>query len=154
MSKENKRPSVQVGGSTILMIFTVLCLTVFAVLSLSTAKADYTLSQKAEASATAYYAADSQAEEMLVKIDKILKSAVAEETEQAYDFFLEQNLGELYDIDGKYIAYNVSLSEGQILSVKLKPIYSADQRFKITEWVVKNTGEYEIDESINVWLGE
>lgn len=56
------------GGSALMMIFAVLCLTVFAVLSLSTAKAGVALSESSTRATQAYYAADEQAERMFAKI--------------------------------------------------------------------------------------
>lgn len=56
------------GGSALMMIFAVLCLTVFAVLSLSTAKAGDVLSQSSTHAVESYYAADEQAERILAGI--------------------------------------------------------------------------------------
>ena len=56
------------GGSALMMIFAVLCLTVFAVLSLSTAKAGDALSESSTRATQAYYAADEQEERMFAKI--------------------------------------------------------------------------------------
>ncbi len=53
------------GGTSLMMIFAVLCLTVFAVLSLSTAKAGDQLSLGTQSAVEAYYAADNAAEEIL-----------------------------------------------------------------------------------------
>ena len=44
--KKRKLSFTSVGGSSILTIFAVLCFLVFALLSLSTAKANYNLSEK------------------------------------------------------------------------------------------------------------
>ena len=51
-----------------LMIFAVLCLTVFAVLSLSTAKAGDRLSLGTQKAVQAYYSADNQAEQILAAL--------------------------------------------------------------------------------------
>ncbi|MEI3141197.1 MAG: hypothetical protein V8S34_06355 [Lawsonibacter sp.] len=62
------RPPV-VGGSSLLVIFAVLCLTVFALLSLPTVQADRRLAQSSWPSAvTGYYQADCQAEEILSRL--------------------------------------------------------------------------------------
>lgn len=53
------------GGTSLMMIFAVLCLTVFAVLSLSTAKAGDQLSLSTQEAVQAYYKADNEAEEIL-----------------------------------------------------------------------------------------
>ena len=61
-------PPAAVGGSSLLVIFAVLCLTVFALLTLSTAAADSRLSQDAAAAVEAYYQADSQAEALWARL--------------------------------------------------------------------------------------
>ena len=54
------------------MIFVVLCLTTFGVLSYVTANADYKLSKKNADAVTAYYQADSKANQLLKTIDSQL----------------------------------------------------------------------------------
>ena len=64
MSQERvKLPAV--GGSSLLVIFTVLCLTVFALLGLETVRANCRLTDAAADSVASYYAADAQAESIV-----------------------------------------------------------------------------------------
>ena len=57
-----------VGASSLLVIFAVLCLTIFALLSISTLQADGRLSDHAANAVTNYYEADAQAEEILARL--------------------------------------------------------------------------------------
>ena len=57
-----------VGGSSLLVIFAVLCLTVFALMSLSTARANERLSLAAKDRAVEYYEADRAAEEIYARL--------------------------------------------------------------------------------------
>ena len=57
-----------VGGSSLLVIFAVLCLTVFALLSLSTVRADVRLSEASAQAVSGYYQADCQAEAILARL--------------------------------------------------------------------------------------
>ena len=59
------------GGSSLLTVFAVLCLTVFALLSLSTVRADLRLAQHSRQAVQDYYAADARAQEILASIDSI-----------------------------------------------------------------------------------
>lgn len=62
MNQENKLPSpVGVGVITIITVLLVLSLTIFSALTLSSARADYTLSQTNANTVAAYYEADSEA---------------------------------------------------------------------------------------------
>ena len=66
MSK-NEMP-VAVGGSSLMVIFSVLCLVVFALLSASTVQADVRLSEASACAVADYYAADCRAEEIVAQI--------------------------------------------------------------------------------------
>ena len=57
-----------VGGCSLLVIFAILCLTVFAILTLSTAKAELRLSQISADAVYAYYQADAEAEMIFSEI--------------------------------------------------------------------------------------
>ena len=57
-----------IGGSSLLVIFAVLCLTVLALLSLSTVLAEKRLSDSAAEAAAAYYQADTEAERIFAAI--------------------------------------------------------------------------------------
>jgi hypothetical protein len=67
--------NLSVGASSILMIFVVLCLTTFAVLSYVTANADGKISTKNAETVENYYAATTEVEKKLQPIDDILLSA-------------------------------------------------------------------------------
>ena len=57
-----------VGGSSLLVIFAVLCLTVFTLLALSTVQADSRLSDASVKAVSDYYAADLEAESILAQL--------------------------------------------------------------------------------------
>ena len=79
--KKRKLSFTSVGGSSILTIFAVLCFLVFALLSLSTAKANYNLSEKSVKAVSNYYAADTKAEEIY---SQIRAGNMPDETERKY----------------------------------------------------------------------
>jgi len=56
------------GGSALLVIFAVLCLTIFALLSLSTAQAGSRLSLRSAETVHSYYEADAAAEKLLAQL--------------------------------------------------------------------------------------
>lgn len=71
----NQGRRIGTGASSVLMIFVVLCLTAFGVLSLVSARADKRLTDRAKTAAQAYYAADAAVEETLAAIDGALLRA-------------------------------------------------------------------------------
>lgn len=68
MAKKESTPMPAVGGSSLLVIFAVLCLTIFALLGLSTVQAGGRLSQASADAVSAYYEADARAEEILARL--------------------------------------------------------------------------------------
>ena len=67
MSKKSVSVS-PVGAGSLLATFAILCLTVFALLSLTTARRDQRLSDSAHQSVTQFYAADLQAQEIFARL--------------------------------------------------------------------------------------
>ena len=65
------------GGITIAMVFVVLCLTLFSLLSLSTAQAQWTLTQKSLDAVERYYSADSEAQRLLAQLSQKLQDLPA-----------------------------------------------------------------------------
>ena len=66
MKKDKEQSSfVNIGSSSLLIVFVILCLATFAILSISSAKSDFTLSEKLAKHKGQYYEASSKAEEFL-----------------------------------------------------------------------------------------
>ena len=76
MNKQ-KKGFIHIGFSSILMVFTMLCLVTFATLSLITANSDYRLSLKVAEKTTAYYEADTAARNYLQQLDMALADLYA-----------------------------------------------------------------------------
>lgn len=68
MDEKRRSRLPAVGGSSLLVMFAVLCLTVFALLGLSAVRAGGRLSEASAESVAAYYAADRQAETLFARL--------------------------------------------------------------------------------------
>jgi hypothetical protein len=120
------------GSSSILLIFVILCLVSFAVLSIVSANADKKLSSRVSERATAYYEACNQAEEVLSSIDAELIKAYAAASDE----------NEYFDMVGINRAYNIAINDSQNLYISLDINYpqDADEPFyTITAWQAVNT---------------
>ncbi|MBQ9979722.1 MAG: hypothetical protein IJP23_01495 [Oscillospiraceae bacterium] len=133
MDKKPKRRPAIVGGSSILVIFAVLCLTVFALLSVSTAKAGEAISSGAADAVEGYYAADCAAEEILARLRS------GEEPENV------KNEG------GGVYSYTCTVSKTQELAVK---VALDGGNYKILRWQLIPSGQWQADDSLPVWSGE
>ena len=71
--EKSRKPILGVGTSSILLIFVLLCMITFAVLSLVSARSDYRLSQKNAEHIQDYYQAENKANEILLTIDQCLE---------------------------------------------------------------------------------
>ena len=126
------------GGSSLLVAFAVLCLTVFALLSLSTVRADGRLADASAQAVQDYYAADCQAQELLARLRN------GEKPEGV----------EFYGSGLSYASYACPISETQELQVTvlLGGVSGAD--YEVIRWQAVPSGEWEPDESLYVWDGE
>lgn len=152
---------ISVGGSSILVVFILLCLTTFATLSLASANADKKLTDKAALAVTQYYDADSRAEEILSVVDGCLFHAMTgAEDKAAYLSAIESlisNIDTPVALDGDLISYSVLVNDDQRLEVTLKVLYPADTGglFERVEWKVVNIGEWSPeDEGFVLWGGD
>ena len=78
MKKQSEKapaPFFNIGASSLLVIFLILCLVTFAILTLASAKSDADFAEKLADRKTAYYEACNNAENILDEIDAILADA-------------------------------------------------------------------------------
>ena len=132
-----------VGASSILMIFTVLCLTVFSVLTFSTARADQRLTEKALDGTREYYAADRQAEETLARIDGILEKA--KDLPTAKQLLAEAG----FSVDPEGEVFQVT-AEFAVVELTGDP----ERRYRVLERSVQNTEGVWEDEALDIWDGK
>ena len=120
-----------VGGSSLLVIFAVLCLTTFALLGLSTVQADQRLSQASADAVFDYYQADLQAEQILAHLRSgdVPQSVCAE---------------------GSVYSYTCPVSETKQLNVVVE---EHSGTWSVLSWQVVSLLEWETDESLGVWDG-
>ena len=119
------------GISSLLTIFAVLCLVVFAWLTLSTAEAARTLSDKAVSAAQGYYQADAEAERTLAALRA---GSVPAHVRNTGDIFY----------------YDHPISDTQTLMVEVRLHGS---RWEILRWQAVSTADRPSDDRLPVWSG-
>jgi hypothetical protein len=166
---KKKQGFIHIGFSSILMVFTMLCLVTFATLSLITANSDYRLSKKAADKTTAYYQADTAAKNYLLQLDTAL-SDLYEQCSDREHFFsglpeVMQSLtpaDTISDVkttvaDSQIIcAFQVTINEVQQLEVTLAlsyPEHPGDEFYKITQWQTVTTNEPAADDTLHLFSG-
>lgn len=119
-----------IGGSSLLVIFAVLCLTVFALLSVSTVMAEKRLADASAEAVTAYYRADTAAEEIFARLRD------GEEVPEVSQ-------------DGEYYRYQCPISANQQLEVTLR---QTAQGWTVQRWQAVAYPD-PITEDLQVWDG-
>lgn len=129
--KETFSPPV-VGGSSLLVIFAVLCLTIFALLALSGVQANQRLADAAVQAVSDYYQADCQAEQILAQLRQGDRPQGVQEQ------------------DGVY-TYSCPISDTQTLEVAVE---LDGNSYHILRWQAVSTAEWQPDDDLAVWDGE
>lgn len=175
MKREKSQTSfVNIGSASLLVIFLILCLVTFAILSLSSAKSDYSFSERLAAHKTVYYEASSKAEEILDEIDKILadnaascyknkganlsaSAFLASYTQTVQDVLDGTKLQEITlscqpEEDTLRISYQVPAGEKQSLQVELGVTNPLQEEFyyQVLSWKLVTTQNWEGDNSLHL----
>lgn len=130
MGKDTHSPSV-VGGSSLLVIFAVLCLTIFALLSLTTIQANGRLAAAATLAVTDYYQADGQAETILAQLRSGQHPAGVVQ-------------------EGNRYTYSCPISATQALEVE---VLLDGTDYTILRWQSASTGFHEGEDTLSLWDG-
>lgn len=128
MNEKRTISSPAVGGSSLLAILGVLCLVIFALLCLTTAQAEKRLSDAAAQNATAFYDADTRAEEIFAQLRNGEKPDPVTQT------------GDLY-------AYSCPISEHQTLSVLLR---RDGDTWTVLRWQAV-AADITVEETMSLW---
>lgn len=128
--KKNSAPPA-VGGSSLLVIFAVLCLTIFALLGLSTVQAEGRLCENSAEAIKAYYEADSEAEQMLAKLR-------------------QGDVPEGVKKEGNVYLYECEISDVQKLVVEIQV---EQKEYKVLRWQMVSTTQWQEDDGLQLWDG-
>jgi hypothetical protein len=162
MDNKKKFPVTNIGTVSLLMIFIVLCMVIFAALSLSGAAADYRFSEKLATQNSLYYEASDKAEVLLAQIDEILireskdSPSVSDYHSRLSDAVADLDAEDADDIslDGDVLSYTIPENDRLALSVSLRITdpenISSDGRYEIVSWKEIQTKEWNGDNSMQL----
>ena len=127
MAGSSSRNKVNIGITSLILIFIVLCLSTFALLSLSSAKGDLNLAERNARAVTGYYEADTKGQQWVAEQNRKFQA-------------------------GKPVSTDIPVGQGQSLHIDLVEGESHD-RYEIGAWYIYDSGEFEIDSRLQVWTG-
>lgn len=153
-SRKKQSSFSSIGITSLVLIFVMLCLLTFSVLSLVTARADLRLSQKNAERTSAYYDAENRANDILLSVISCIEEY--KDSPDASVFY--QKLRERLDgqngilfTGADSLEYEVLLDKEQLLSVSLEisyETYDDGSHYRILAWNTVSTHEWESDSSL------
>lgn len=166
--KDKGHMHIGTGASSIMMVFVVLCLTTFGMLSMLTSRADLRLSRKNRDAVEAFYAADADGAACLRDIDVCLIQARANarisdaHQEDIYRQQVKQQLSLLsgtslsVEEDENSLTVEVLIPSGdeRTLHIRIRVLpYAQQQRYEVLCWQMMppDTGT---EDPGNIWMGE
>ena len=137
---EKRMPKISIGITSLTVILCVLCLTVFAVLTLTTAISERELAEKRAEVTSDYYAAENEAAKLVNELQ------IAWEIGADLQEIAEKN-GIV--IENDIFRFQKAIDEAQELNVVLR----LENGFEIEAWQIVSVVDWTPDESIQVWNG-
>lgn len=157
MDKQEKRESFSppaIGGSSLLTVFAVLALTVFALLSLSTVRADVRLADSAAEAVTGYYAADCRAQEILARLRNGEKPEGVTYQDGTIEVLRMPPGSSGFDRQDEPMfqaEYSVPISKTQELQVE---VLLRGTDYEVVRWQAAPSQEWTGGDNFTVWDGE
>jgi hypothetical protein len=131
-----QKGGIGIGSASIVLVFAVLCLTIFAIISFSSAIADRSLAEVEARLVERYYEADTLAELILAELLQV----------DGYDFpeqirGVEITQGWDWDLGADTLSFSCKISENIELYVLLAVNW--DDTIDILTWRMRSTGDWE-----------
>lgn len=152
MADHEMRRKANIGSSSLILIFIVLCLATFSILSLSNAKREAVLSEKNAAAVQAYYRADSEGVAFLAEVSRSLSQIPEGMGEAAAQQQILEQMNDHFEQDSGHLYTEIPMDNGQALRIELEPDWIR-RTCQIDVWNVYQKEEMMIDQSITVWTG-
>ena len=177
-SEKAPAPFFNIGASSLLVIFLILCLVTFAILTLTSAKSDADFAEKLAHHKMNYYAACNTAESTLDEIDAILadawqlsdtdtgKNSINNDSSHP-DLTSSDTAAVFTEIESREqlqlsmdftqseptISYAVAIDDKQNLCVTLTLTAApakGEAYYRISQWQIQSSGEWKGDQTLNL----
>lgn len=165
--KSDKQQSsfVHIGSSSLLIIFLVLCLVTFAILSISSASSDYSFSERLAERKSQYYDASAKASQVLDEIDAKLAELAGANHTNGKASYMDQVISAFRDItingvsisceasNGEaLISYQVPTNDKQVLDIKLHvtDYTQSSAYYEVKSWRILSMEDWNGDQSLKL----
>jgi len=133
-----------IGSASIVLVFAVLGLTIFSVISLIPAMTSQRLIRAEVQLVQDFYKADTLAVQIL---SEILASDLTPENVLGVEIFSDWD----WDLFAEVVWFTTYVTEDRVLYVELLRDFDF---YQITAWRMYNLREWEADDTINLWTGD
>lgn len=146
---DRKGTAPMLGGASIIVVFAVLCLTIFAVLTLITAQSEYRISEASVSSVDSYYKADAEAVAFTAELKRLFKED--KNTEALKDAALQCGADEVRsEEDCIVIGKTFPIDKNQALFVTLA---AENGTVHVRGWQTVYCGEWDNEQGMELWNG-
>jgi len=132
-----------IGSASMVLVFAVVCLTIFTVISFVSALTEQSLIEAEVRLVKAYYAADTLAEQILAEIlasDEPPENILGIEIAAYWD----------WDTFAEIVSFIAPISDNKELYVNVS---ISEDSYEILTWRMYEIGEWQADQTLNVWQG-
>lgn len=136
MAKSETKQRISIGCPSLILIFIMMCLATFALLSLSSADGALKLAEKNANAVRDYYQADQEGERFVWAVNQGTVKPAQSSDDQNRQFFLKE----------------IPMDFDRVLQIGI--FADEEGKYRIQSWKVFNQKDYEIDNSIDVWNGD
>lgn len=133
------RGGIGFGSASAALVFAVLCLTIFTLITFTSAKNDKALADAEASLVTGYYEADMLAEYILAEL---LEADTVPGSIRGVEITSHSDTGET--------EFSCRISDSKVLYVK---VALHGDSYDILSWRMRDTGEWDADEGLPVWPG-
>ena len=146
------RSGLGVGSASIILVFAVLCLTIFTLISYTSANVDKSMLDISLRTVQEYYEADTFAESILAVILGTRDLGMPDVVEGVIIYYENYFNHEIFGSSGYKIRYSCPVSETKNLFVEVVLDASSGGDYEILLWKIQEAGEWEADDSLPVWI--
>lgn len=153
-NEESRGTRIGVGYVSVMLIFAVICLTIFAVLSFTAAVSTDSFNDRSGEFMRQYYAADTSAKETLSDLNDCALEAV---DSGFFEDVFQEAAGSMEGVTvrrvqgGFSVSYAVTINERQELAVDI--VFDSSGKYKIELWQSREVAEEESGSHLGVWNG-
>lgn len=151
---ESQKVGIGVGYVSVMLVFAVICLTIFAVLSFKAAMSTDSFNDRSGDFMRQYYAADTSAKKTLSQLNDCAYEA---KNTGFFEEAFEDGVQSMEGVDiravprGFSVSYTVAINERQELLVNL--VFDYNGKYTVEQWKSQDTYEEDSNSHLGVWDG-